>query len=254
MFVVLIVLLGIVWGTPVWADDFILTKDGAVADLTSGLLWQGNSQEAGSASRAAEYCQNLRSVRGYSWRLPTRTELAELDVHLQSTSLNPYWVTERNTRDQGIYCLGDGAFFPAETVNIPALVRCVAQNPLAPVLEAVRSWASSWQNRDVDGYLSAYVPDFTPRNGQAHDVWRQQRRHRLQAALDIRIRLQTEKIHLLDKHLAEVVVLQSYRSRHYQDLVRKRLLLSQVQGRWLIAREDQLATLPLKTLSTTASY
>ncbi len=149
-----VILLFCLCAQSVLADEFLLNDDGTVADLSSGLIWQGSSIEVQTSEEAIEYCREGSSLDPYAWRLPNRSELENLERQLQTLNLTPYWAGNKNGSGQGIYCLGDGAFFSASVVKKAALVRCVADNPLSPVIGAVRNWVDSWQSGDVEGYLA----------------------------------------------------------------------------------------------------
>lgn len=240
---------------PVLADDFILNSDGSVVDLESGLIWFGRSSQADTGSEAVEYCFEVPEADQSLWRLPTRSELSNLERHLFATSPSIYWATDDSMGRQGLYCLSDGAFFRSHAFKTAGLVRCVTENPLAPVLEAIKAWADSWQNGDIQSYLASYIDDFKPHYGNTgHEAWKDQRRQRLENAGEISIRLQTREIKPLNDQLVEVLFQQNYHSSRYSDLVDKRLILSLQQGKWLIAREEQLASLPQKALPVAASF
>jgi ketosteroid isomerase-like protein len=236
------------------ANDFILNRDGSVADIASGLVWQGSSAQYIPAQSVADYCEQFNVSTQYFWRLPTQTEISALEDSLQSISPGTYWVADEGSLDVGLYCFGDGAYFQSGAIRTSANIRCVSDNPLAPVIEAVRAWAASWQKGDIEGYLSAYVDEFQPRSDIEHAEWKKQRIQRVARATEISIKLETEAINPLNEDFVEIVFLQDYRARHFQDRVRKRLLLKQQQGRWLIAKEEQLSSLPGQTLSAAAIY
>ncbi len=254
MYIFLLFIVLLVSASPAQADEFVLNPDGFVTDLSSGLVWQGSSSRALSGHDAADYCNQIDTKGFYRWRLPNRTELASLDASLQSQVPAVYWASADLTANKGVYCFGDGAFFEALDIELPALVRCVSEDLSAPVIAALNAWAESWQNGDVEAYLSSYVRGYQPQSDIDHSVWEAQRRQRLSSAVAISIELQTEEINPRDKQRVEVVLLQDYRSRHYQDRVRKRLLLKYQQGRWLIAKEEQLTSLPQQTFSATKIY
>lgn len=254
MHILTIILLLLISASPVVATDFVLNVDGSVADLSSGLVWHASSAKMLSGHDAVDYCDQLRTKDSYPWRLPARPELAALGYSLQEVSLSAYWVSNDSLFEQGIYCFGDGAYFHSPKINTAALVRCVSENPLASALEAVNAWVDSWQNGDIEAYLSAYDSEFQPVSNILHSVWEQQRRDRLSSSVDISIELQTEEINSLPDQIVEIVFVQDYRSRRYHDRVRKRLHLRQQQGRWLIAKEEQLTSLPQQTLSVNATY
>jgi hypothetical protein len=239
---------------PAMAENFILNADGYVADLDSGLVWQGSSRKFESSRAAADFCARVDSKNNYYWRLPTQAELADLDLNLQTIAPSIYWVGGNSALKEGVYCFGDGAYFQSAGLKEAALARCVSDNPLAPVIEAVNVWVESWQTGDIEAYLSSYVSDFKPRRDIKHSIWEQQRRKRFSSVAEISIELQTEEINPLNDKFVEIVFLQDYRSRNYRDRVRKRLLLSRQRGRWLIAREEQLTSLTQQALSANTIY
>src|SRR5262249_25391590 len=55
-----------------------------------------------------------------------------------------------------------------------------AADPSADVLKAVNAWASSWSEKDVDGYLAAYAKDFKTPGGEARAEWEKGRRTRIE--------------------------------------------------------------------------
>ena len=254
MRILTMILFLLIWTSPVIATDFVLNADGSVADLSSGLVWHANSAKMLSGREAVDYCDHLETEGSYFWRLPVRPELAALDSSLQETALSAYWVSSDSFIEQGVYCFGDGAYFPSPIISPAALVRCVSENPLASAIEAVNAWAASWQNGDIEAYLSSYDSEFQPGSHILHSVWEQQRRDRLSSSGDISIQLQTEEINSLPDQIVEFVFVQDYHSSRYHDRVRKRLHLRQQQGRWLIAKEEQLTSLPRQALSATATY
>ncbi len=254
MRVLTILLLLLISTTPVMASDFVLNADGSVADLSSGLVWHARSAKMLSSYDAVDYCDQLRTEGSYSWRLPARSELAALGKSLQEAAPSAYWVASDSLTEQGVYCFGDGAYFQFREIKTAALVRCVSENPLVSAIEAVNAWVHSWQNGDIEAYLSSYDSEFQPSDNILHSVWEQQRRERLSSSVDISIDIQTEEINSMPDQSVEIVFVQEYHSHRYHDRVRKRLHLKQHQGRWLIAKEEQLSTLPQQSLSATSIY
>ena len=244
----------IIINSSLFAKDFLLKTDGSVADLSSGLVWQGSSAKVSTGFDAVEYCQRITPESSYGWRLPTGSELSTLEDKLQNVTPAAYWAFGDDALQEGLYCFGDGAFFLGESTHTDALVRCVSKDPLAPVVEALNVWVDAWQHGDIDNYLSSYVHAFQPRDDVKHRTWKEQRRVRLSSATELSIDIETEEINRIGSDLVEIVFLQDYRSRHYSDRVRKRLLLQQQQGRWLIAAEEQLSSLSTDNLSSAVIY
>ncbi len=252
MFARIVTLIILLISTSVSADDFYVNHDRTVVDLHSGIIWQGNSSLASSAVSALEICEKSELSDLNNWRLPTNSELVDLSSRIHSVNPALYWAVDDSDGQEGIFCFGDGASFSVIT-KLDANVRCVAPNPYAAVVEAVHKWAESWQNGDVDSYIASYVYDFRPQSGITYSDWIVQRKRRLDKAGSITINLRTEEIDPINKQQVAIVFRQDYISRAYQDSVRKRLLFSRQQGRWLITREEQLASLPNLRLSATSS-
>ena len=62
---------------PVWAG-YVNNGNGTVTDISTGLMWQQNTQVNMTWEQALSYCENL-PLAGYSdWRLPTKKELRSL--------------------------------------------------------------------------------------------------------------------------------------------------------------------------------
>lgn len=233
---------------PASADVFYLNPDGSVSDLRSGLLWQGSSRTVDSLAEARQICRQ-QSDRPLNWHLPTRHELISLEENLASLTPAAYWMQSGEVNG-GIYCLGDGASFVLKETSVSAEVRCVADDPMAPVLESFKLWAESWEAANLDGYFASYMPDYHPHDKIGHEEWKAQRSSRLSHAGQIRLHFQPQEMRLLSRDRAELVMRQFYKSSRYQDKVLKRLILHKEGGRWLIAREEQLSTLPSEGLSS----
>ena len=225
------------------AETFQLNDDGSVRDLAAELVWQGRSATARSAPEAMAVCRRAGEKSLYAWRLPRRDEITTLENRLDTIAPAGYWVWSASG-EAGVYCLGDGTFFPRQTAPVSMSVRCVAEDPLAAVTSAVDFWAESWQRLDIENYLAAYDEDYVPPSGLNHRVWQSQRRTRLRTAGLIQLRVDPQRVRLLARDRAEVVLIQDYRSKAYRDRVRKRLLLTLKRGRWLIDTEQQLTILP----------
>ncbi len=104
------------------------------------------------------------------------------------------------------------------------------------IRDAVTRWADAWSRRDVQGYVSAYSPDYT---GQASDRagWERERRSRIEARRFIRVQLSDIEIEG-GVDMVRVTFTQNYRSDALQESTRKTLtLLRDGRNRWLIVRE-----------------
>jgi ketosteroid isomerase-like protein len=111
----------------------------------------------------------------------------------------------------------------------------LAQDRLA-VTGAVEAWAEAWSRRDVDAYLQAYEPDYTP-TGVQRSTWEQGRAARIQSRAQIQLSLQNLRVSL-DGDVALVRFRQHYRSDVHSSVDEKVLQLRRNSaGGWLIARE-----------------
>jgi len=122
---------------------------------------------------------------------------------------------------------------PAEPVPPPAV-----DPAAAPVLAAVEVWARAWSARDVEGYLAAYAPDFTPEGGQSLDDWKQLRRDRIAKPASIAVGVLKPQVSLTDSAHARVTFVQEYHSDTLNDRIHKVLELADTGGGvWKITRE-----------------
>ncbi|WP_371325252.1 hypothetical protein VX159_06975 [Dechloromonas sp. ZY10] len=121
---------------------------------------------------------------------------------------------------------------PAAKVSSPS-----SGGESAEVVAALNNWAQAWAQRDLDGYLAAYSPQFTPR-GLSREAWEKQRRQRVGQRKSIRLSLKDVNIRQIDENRAEVTFNQAYKSGKYRDRGTKVLALARVDGKWLIEAEQ----------------
>ncbi len=121
------------------ASDVLLdNQDGSVTDITTGLMWQRESDNAARTyNDAKSYCNNLSLASHLNWRLPSIKELTSIvdyrsdspaigNVFAQSNS-STYW---SNTQRADMQAESRVVFFSTGRVNSSfktnlALVRCV---------------------------------------------------------------------------------------------------------------------------------
>ncbi|WP_320412205.1 hypothetical protein, partial [Candidatus Magnetaquicoccus inordinatus] len=106
------------------------------------------------------------------------------------------------------------------------------------VEQSVYAWASAWSGNKVDRYLACYAPDFRSAAFANRKEWEAQRRKTIQAAGAISITIEQLQIALQDANHAKATFVQGYRSKSYQDKVKKSLSLQQEHGKWLIVAEE----------------
>lgn len=103
---------------------------------------------------------------------------------------------------------------------------------------AIRSWANAWSKKDVDSYVKSYSNNFVPPHGLNRAAWKEQRHIRLNKPKFIKVIINNLNIEMLKKDLALASFSQSYQSDNYQDQVNKRLLMNNIDGIWLISKEE----------------
>lgn len=107
------------------------------------------------------------------------------------------------------------------------------------VEQVVLRWAKAWSEKDVQGYLDAYSPNFqVPAPFSNMSSWVARRRQVISKAGSIQVTVSGIKIHVLNPQRAQAVFIQRYRSPGYQDQVNKSLSLVLENGRWKITRES----------------
>ncbi|RIX83609.1 L,D-transpeptidase Cds6 family protein [Acidovorax cavernicola] len=123
---------------------------------------------------------------------------------------------------------------------VPATAPAVAANPIASLAEvetAVRAWAAAWSARDVERYLAAYAPDFTPARGQTRERWEADRRARITGKSRISVGIEGLVISIQGTS-ASAQFRQVYRADALTETDRKTLELQRVGPRWLIRKES----------------
>ncbi|RLJ68273.1 adhesin transport system outer membrane protein [Sulfurisoma sediminicola] len=123
---------------------------------------------------------------------------------------------------------------PAEPAAVPSA-------PPATTVEAVldnalKQWLAAWSTRDVEAYLNAYAPNFTPAGDISREAWSQKRRQVLGRTEKIAIEVKDVQFNVQGEH-AEARFRQSYRAPSFSDVVLKTLSWQQIDGKWLIVAE-----------------
>lgn len=128
----------------------------------------------------------------------------------------------------------------------PVVDELVADTPASPALEAsaiqsiVSAWMTSWQDQDLETYFAAYHPAFVPRYHNSRQRWRQDRERVISNASKISLAMFDYTVISSDAEQVEVQFWLAYRSPRYSDDTLKKLVLSQLDGRWLILEEVNL--------------
>ena len=102
--------------------------------------------------------------------------------------------------------------------------------------QAVRTWASAWASKDMNGYLGAYAKNFETPKSQARSTWEEERRARIVGKSRISVKI-SEIVSKTNGNTATVKFRQEYSADALQSNSRKTLELTKVGDRWLIAKE-----------------
>ncbi|MDP9902718.1 YybH family protein [Variovorax ginsengisoli] len=125
---------------------------------------------------------------------------------------------------------------PVPSAAAPAPVADKAGAPTGEVESAVRAWAGAWAAQEMDDYLAAYGPDFTPAGGQSRKAWEEERRARIVGKSNISVAVSNLAI-TFNGDTAIAKFRQSYRADSLNINSRKTLELTRHQGRWRIVKE-----------------
>ena len=128
----------------------------------------------------------------------------------------------------------------AVRASAPADTSQALESSFVDVEAAINAWAAAWSQRDVDAYVAAYVPDFAGRGKNlTRAAWLAQRRSRILARKSISIDL--SKLAFTTSGNAVVATFdQVYRGDALEERSRKRLVMVQIDRRWLIRDESEL--------------
>ena len=107
----------------------------------------------------------------------------------------------------------------------------------ADVEDAVKAWAKAWSNKNMQGYLGAYAPNFTPPGGQSRKDWEADRKARIIPRNRIEVGISDVDVSV-NGDRASVKFRQAYSSDNLSVTSRKTLDMIKSGNRWLILRES----------------
>ena len=135
---------------------------------------------------------------------------------------------------------------PAATTK-PSTVTTPAVTPAQPpanagnaeneVEAAVQAWAKAWSSKNMQAYLGAYAPNFTPPSGQSRKDWEADRKARIVPRNRIEVGLSDVDVNV-NGDRATVKFRQAYSSDNLNVSSRKTLEMVKSGNRWLILRES----------------
>jgi tetratricopeptide (TPR) repeat protein len=124
-----------------------------------------------------------------------------------------------------------------EAAPAPAPAPAAAPASTAEIESAVRGWASAWAGQDMDRYLAAYGPDFTPGGGQSRKAWEEDRRARIVGKSSISVNIENLVIKV-DGQNATAKFRQIYRADSLNISSRKTLDMQRSGNQWHIRKES----------------
>lgn len=104
------------------------------------------------------------------------------------------------------------------------------------VESALQTWAKAWSSKNMQGYLGAYAPSFTPPGGQSRGEWEADRKARILPRNRIGVDLSDINI-TVNGDRATAKFRQAYSSDNLNVTSRKTLDMIKSGNRWLIVRE-----------------
>jgi tetratricopeptide (TPR) repeat protein len=104
------------------------------------------------------------------------------------------------------------------------------------VLAAVDNWAQAWSSRDMNGYFAAYTSGFS-KGGVSHSKWQADRRARIEGKRSISVKVSSPRVDV-NGDTATVHFRQDYSSDQLDVESNKTLVMTKVNGRWLIKQES----------------
>ena len=104
----------------------------------------------------------------------------------------------------------------------------------------VDSWVSAWQQQSLEGYFASYSPEFEPRDNRSVARWRASRTRVIGNAQWIRLTLSDYEIIKESANSIEIHFWLDYESPTYSDSTKKKLVLGNDSGNWMILEEINL--------------
>lgn len=130
-----------------------------------------------------------------------------------------------------------------KTSQIASTIEPVKDSVKDVLLVKLDSWAKAWSDGDVKAYIDFYSPSYSPRD-KSRKAWLKNRRSRVKPSKKIRITISKQEVFVnKNKTQANILFEQKYRSKNYQDKVKKRITWIKRKGKWVIVKEVIIKTL-----------
>lgn len=104
----------------------------------------------------------------------------------------------------------------------------------------LQRWAKAWSEQDIDLYLASYASDYAPSGYASHQAWADKRKQRIEAPSFIAVEIESLESISGTGDIAELRLVQAYRSDRYQDRTRKSFVLRKQGQGWVITEERSL--------------
>lgn len=149
------------------------------------------------------------------------------------------YVTTPRSKNDGVEATTSGAEAPTDTPRRPdaAEAHGTGASQQEKIEKLVHAWAAAWSAKNVQAYLAAYAPSFTPNNGLDRGTWEAARRARIEGKARIRVTVADMSIHITES-TATAIFTQTYRAGRLRESGRKTLLLRRSGEQWLIQEES----------------
>ena len=109
------------------------------------------------------------------------------------------------------------------------------------VTQRLNAWASAWAAKDFAAYAAFYAPTFVPEKAVSRDAWAAKRAQKIAAAAAIKIELENIRVKEKSSGRTTTTFTQRYHADKFSDDTSKKLTWKNVDGSWLITREQQWA-------------
>lgn len=110
-------------------------------------------------------------------------------------------------------------------------------NSAREVIKAVRQWAKAWSDKDVDGFLAFYAPDFQTPDDKPRSDWEAARKMTIAKPKKIEVRVESPKVEFSGDNRVTVTFRQNYRSVNVKQASTKTLVMVKSGEHWLIQQE-----------------
>lgn len=110
------------------------------------------------------------------------------------------------------------------------------------LIEQVKNWAKSWNDKNVPTYISFYSIDHRP-GFETHRAWVEHRRKRITRPGAIKVIVSDIEIRAQGENRAIIDFKQTYDSPNYSDKVLKRLGFRRIGSKWKISDERVISIL-----------